>query len=364
MSVPSVVAGQYVVGYNTSTLPFTLVLPLPSKATVGNTILVFILSYTNLITSVVDDAENTYQIASGPDTCTWDNTYIYCYKKENVVGTPQNITVTVPVGYEQTAGLVIEITGGASVATLDKIAFTDVNDRTLTWIGNPITPSNSDALLLGFGASDSTGWVGPPGLLIPGTDWTQLIDMDPTIAEFYVTIEDQTVSALGTYFSSWTNTVDVGEIDTEGAAGGMYTLAFSAAEPIILPEPTFNPAPGPYPTPPIVTVGGPPGATVIVTINGGAPLPNPGPISITSTTVIQAYSKLGGTVSGTVTATYTITPPMPICYQKSFSEQTNELFALNYNNNDPVTGLPVAGAWFEIHRSVRYGKPRTSGTPK
>ena len=44
------------------------------------------------------------------------------------------------------------------------------------------------------------------------------------------------------------------------------------------------------------------------------------------------------------------------------SEEVNELFGVIYSNEDPDTGLAIAGAGFELHRSVRYGKVRTAGT--
>jgi hypothetical protein len=46
------------------------------------------------------------------------------------------------------------------------------------------------------------------------------------------------------------------------------------------------------------------------------------------------------------------------------SEEVNELFSVLYTNEDPDTGLAIAGAGFELHRSVKYGKVRTSGTPE
>ena len=48
----------------------------------------------------------------------------------------------------------------------------------------------------------------------------------------------------------------------------------------------------------------------------------------------------------------------------SFSEVVNELFNVLYSNQDPDTGIPIANAGFELHRSIRYGKVRTSGTPE
>jgi hypothetical protein len=50
--------------------------------------------------------------------------------------------------------------------------------------------------------------------------------------------------------------------------------------------------------------------------------------------------------------------------QKAFSQVVTELFTVLYSNQDPGTGLPIANAGFELHRSVRYGKIRTSGTPE
>ena len=47
-----------------------------------------------------------------------------------------------------------------------------------------------------------------------------------------------------------------------------------------------------------------------------------------------------------------------------FSEEVNELFSVMYSNEDPDTGVPIPGAGFELHRSVKYGKVRTSGTPE
>ena len=46
------------------------------------------------------------------------------------------------------------------------------------------------------------------------------------------------------------------------------------------------------------------------------------------------------------------------------SAEVNELFSVLYTNEDPDTGLPIVGAGFELHRSVKYGKVRTSGTPE
>jgi hypothetical protein len=47
-----------------------------------------------------------------------------------------------------------------------------------------------------------------------------------------------------------------------------------------------------------------------------------------------------------------------------FSEEVNELFSVMYTNEDPDTGVPISGAGFELHRSVKYGKVRSSGTPE
>jgi hypothetical protein len=49
---------------------------------------------------------------------------------------------------------------------------------------------------------------------------------------------------------------------------------------------------------------------------------------------------------------------------KAFSQVVTELFSVLYSNQDPGTGLPIPNAGFELHRSVRYGKVRTSGTPE
>ena len=46
------------------------------------------------------------------------------------------------------------------------------------------------------------------------------------------------------------------------------------------------------------------------------------------------------------------------------SEEVNELFSITYSNEDPDTGVPIPGAGFELHRSVRYGKVRSAGTPE
>jgi hypothetical protein len=46
------------------------------------------------------------------------------------------------------------------------------------------------------------------------------------------------------------------------------------------------------------------------------------------------------------------------------SEEVNELFSVMYTNEDPDTGVPIPGAGFELHRSVKYGKVRSSGTPE
>jgi hypothetical protein len=46
------------------------------------------------------------------------------------------------------------------------------------------------------------------------------------------------------------------------------------------------------------------------------------------------------------------------------SAEVNELFSVLYTNEDPDTGLAIAGAGFELHRSVKYGKVRTAGTPE
>jgi hypothetical protein len=47
-----------------------------------------------------------------------------------------------------------------------------------------------------------------------------------------------------------------------------------------------------------------------------------------------------------------------------FSQEVNELFSVLYSNEDPDTGVPIPGAGFELHRSVKYGKVRSSGTPE
>ena len=47
-----------------------------------------------------------------------------------------------------------------------------------------------------------------------------------------------------------------------------------------------------------------------------------------------------------------------------FSQEVNELFSVMYSNEDPDTGVPIPGAGFELHRSVKYGKVRSSGTPE
>lgn len=45
----------------------------------------------------------------------------------------------------------------------------------------------------------------------------------------------------------------------------------------------------------------------------------------------------------------------------SFGEVVGSLFTILYSN--ALNGTPVAGAWMELHRSVRYGKVKTSGEP-
>lgn len=49
-------------------------------------------------------------------------------------------------------------------------------------------------------------------------------------------------------------------------------------------------------------------------------------------------------------------------FQKGFSQVVNELFSIIYSGRQ--NGTPVVGAWGEIHRSVRYGKVKSSGTPR
>jgi hypothetical protein len=46
------------------------------------------------------------------------------------------------------------------------------------------------------------------------------------------------------------------------------------------------------------------------------------------------------------------------------SAEVNELFSILYSNQDPGTGLPIPNAGFELHRSVRYGRIKTQGTPE
>lgn len=53
---------------------------------------------------------------------------------------------------------------------------------------------------------------------------------------------------------------------------------------------------------------------------------------------------------------------LPDSFQIGMSETVNELFSIIYSGRQ--NGTPVVGAWGEIHRSVRYGKVKSSGTPR
>lgn len=337
----------------------------PLLVTLGNAVLVNPGYGASLISGVTDDVGNTYSvIASDP----FDYVIYFC---PAVVRQPRTITVTTLGGPEPFIPIVaVELTPCA----LDQLSFWQSTSPSeapfgtvpTSWTGNPLTITAADELLLAFGSYYSY----PAGTTVvsPGLGWSMALNLynsPPGITTSNgIFLESQTQSTIGTY-SATASSVNGSAPLVYATPFFLLTLSLKSTLPVTLPLPVFSPPGGSYPTPPVVTLSGnPPGSTIIVIINGGAPIPYPGPISVTGTTVIQAFTQQGSTISGTVTETYSVITPIPICYQKSFSEQTNELFALNYNNNDPVTGLPVAGAWFEIHRSVRYGKPRTSGTPK
>ncbi len=62
--------------------------------------------------------------------------------------------------------------------------------------------------------------------------------------------------------------------------------------------------------------------------------------------------------------TINLSDGLPDSRTLGFSEEVNELFSVLYSNQDPDTGVPIPGAGFELHRSVKYGKVRSSGTPE
>ena len=61
-------------------------------------------------------------------------------------------------------------------------------------------------------------------------------------------------------------------------------------------------------------------------------------------------------------STVDVSDGLPDSRNLSFSEEVNQLFAVLYSNQDENTGVPIAGGAVELHRSVRYGKVRDSGT--
>lgn len=365
MGFPSIVqsigiqASPVLGGVNSQSVSF------PVQTQTGNSILVYPFLGPEFIASVTDNAGNVYTLIASE----FLNYAVYFCAAASRPAT--TITVTSAGGPQPDLPIIaVELTP----CSLDQISFwtspspfgEPEGPVPTSWVATPITTTAPDELLLAFGSY--YGYPAGTTVVSPGAGWSMnqnLFNSPPPLTTSNgIFLESQTQSTIGTYQATASS--------VNGSSPGIYdspffvtTLSLQSTAPVTLPLPVFSPPGGSYPTPPVVTLSGnPPGSTIIVIINGGAPIPYPGPISVTGTTVIQAFTQQGSTISGTVTETYSVITPIPICYQKSFSEQTNELFALNYNNNDPVTGLPVAGAWFEIHRSIRYGKPRTSGTPK
>jgi hypothetical protein len=212
---PSVVTGQYVTAFNTSVSAFDVSLTLPNKMAAGNSAVVFIGTHPATITSVTDDAGNTYSLVSGPDTCTSDGSKMYMYACQGLVGTPQTVTVAVGTG-SSTVALGVEVTAGGQIATVDEFYFKNVPSRTETWTGTSISPSQPDALLLGFAFSDSSSGL----TMAAGGGFTQLLELYPTVSEFFDALEGKTVSSSGFYAASFTNTFTGG-----GAQGGLYTLS-------------------------------------------------------------------------------------------------------------------------------------------
>ena len=51
---------------------------------------------------------------------------------------------------------------------------------------------------------------------------------------------------------------------------------------------------------------------------------------------------------------------VPKSFEKAFSQINNEMLSLIYSNQQ--NGTPIVNTWFELHRSVRYAKPSSSGT--
>jgi hypothetical protein len=61
-------------------------------------------------------------------------------------------------------------------------------------------------------------------------------------------------------------------------------------------------------------------------------------------------------------STVDVSDGLPDSRNVSFSQEVNQLFGVLYSNQDANSGVPIPGGAMELHRSVRYGKVRDSGT--
>src|ERR1700675_77571 len=141
-------------------------------------------------TSVVDDlGVNVYSLVSGPDT---NGLFVrmWLYKCENIVGTPQIVTVTFS---DFTSGAVIVAAVSRSVGSpaLNHFAFGITHGSTPDWTGPAVVASDNNLLLAFAGTSQGIPQASP------GAGWT-LIDQTNSAGNNWTFGEYRTADA-GTY---------------------------------------------------------------------------------------------------------------------------------------------------------------------
>ena len=185
-----------------------------------------------------------------------------------------------------------------------------------------------------------------------------------------VTISDSTANSSiyysvdgGTSFAPYTAPIEVAESEILLAYATTTTLPQSQTAAAgyqigsVAATPQFMPAPGTYTVAQSVTIAdAAPGATIYYTTNGTTPgTSSPvysGPISVSSTTTIEAMATASGlTNSAVTTGTYTIVPVTP--------PTENVLYSFAASSTDAA--IPFAGLIFDAAGNL-YGTTTNGGT--
>lgn len=183
-------------------------LPAPSAAKHSLYVVVCISAGATTISGIADDlGANVYSLVRTDVNANTDK--MYFYKSENIVGTPQTISVTLSQ-LDFAVVLVADVSRSSGSPSIDALSFAGTSGA--NWTGPSVTAMIRD-LVLAFGTSEN----GQNTTITAGTGWTMdnILATNPGDTGFGF-IEQQLAVSGGMYTPT---------VNSVGLDGGMYTVA-------------------------------------------------------------------------------------------------------------------------------------------